>query len=418
MKLFVNMFQLFIWQGSTYLVPLIVTPYLTRVLGLHAYGVFGFAWAISAYCILFADWGFNLSATQKVARASDDGDMLRRLFWGTLLAKVMLATASLCGLIIVILLVPQLRDIWPALLASSLGVVATAFSANFFLQGLQFMGSFAASALFGRLLTIPLMLLLVHGPDDVWLAAAIQGGTQFVSAIASLVVSARLARLFPVELDFRFALRQIQDGWHQFLSNLSVSFYTQANTVIVGLLAGPVQAGLLTGSQRISQAFQGLVIPINMAVYPQVNRLMERDQSGAARLMFQVLVGQAGFALLLSLAMWIIAPYAVPFFLGAHFVPAVEIVQTLALLPFLMGVSNVFGNTMLLPLGMKTPYTASLMTAGIVNVLFLLVLAPRLGAIGGAISAVVTEAFLCMAMGGVLYVERAVFGRMRQGERS
>ncbi|MDO7844622.1 flippase [Sphingomonas immobilis] len=417
MKLFRNIIHLFIWQGSTYLIPLIVTPYLTRTLGIGGYGVFGFSLAVTTYGMLLTDWGFNQSAAQKVARAEDDPEQLRILFWNTMVARVGLAILAMILLMIVTLTVPMLRAIWPVLLAASLVIVSTAFSANFFLQGMQKMGAFAISALMGRLAIIPLMLFFVHTPQDVMMAALIQNGTQIISAVTSIVIAARIVPLFPMRIDVRGAFGEIVDGWHLFLSQFSVSLYTQANAVVVGFVAGTNQAGLLTASQRISQAFQQLVTPINMAVYPMVNRLSHSDPPAAVRLMFRVLAGQAAFSALLSLGMFLVSPYIVPIFLGHNFAAATPVVQMLSLLPFFAGVSNVLGGNMLLPLGLRGPFMFSLMASGAVNICLLFLLTPTYGAYGGAVSAVLTEIFLCVAMGGGLIANRAVFTRMRAGER-
>jgi O-antigen/teichoic acid export membrane protein len=413
MKLFRNFFNLMIWQGSNYLVPLVVTPYLARVLGLHAFGVFGFTVAVAAYGILLSDWGFNLSATQKISRAVNDPAQLRQLFWATFLAKVTLSLIALVVLGIVTVSVPFLRAIWPEMMACSLSIIATAISVYWFLLGTQSMGGFAASALIGRLVTIPLMLLFVHRPGDVWIAVAIQGGTQFISAAVSIVISSRVARLTPFEFRPRLAWRQVYDGWHQFLSNFSVSLYTQLNGIFVGIFAGPAQLGLLTGSQRISSAFQGLVMPINMAVYPQVNYLVEHNPPAALRLMTRVFFGQAAYAACLSAAMYVAAPFIVPRFLGAAFEPATAVLQVLAIMPCLAGLTNVLGQNILLPLGLKSAYTGALVAAGLVNIVLLVLLVRPFGAIGGAMAGVITEIGLVLMMGGAVFAKRRMLIAMR-----
>lgn len=417
MSLSRNIVHLFIWQGSTFLVPLIVTPYLARVLGLHAYGIYGLTLAAIAYASLVADWGFNLSATQKIARAQDDAALLRSLFWSTLLAKLMLALAALAGLAAVVLAVPSFRAEWPAMAAGGLSVIATAFTANWFLQGQQRMGMFAAASLAGRLLSIPLVLLLVHRPREVAIAVAIQGVSQLVSAIASIVVSMRLVALRPIEIRPRLAIEQIEDGWHQFASSLAVAMYTQANALFVGLQAGQAQAGLITGSQRLQGAFLGLIQPVTMAVYPYVNRVTETDPRQATKVMFRLAFAQFVYGAVLGVVMYASAPYVVPLFLGEAFRPAIVVVQVLALLPPLAGLTNALGSNMLLPLGLKAHYTASLVAAGVLNVVLLLLLAGRYGAFGGGCAAVATEIFLTFAMAGALYRHRTLFARMRQGER-
>jgi O-antigen/teichoic acid export membrane protein len=369
------------------------------------------------YYAVLVDWGFGLSATQKIARASNEPEALRRLFWGTLNAKIGLLLLSLSLLGLTTISIPALRTIWSAMLASSLNVIAAAFNVNWFLQGTQFMGRFAASALIGRLLIIPLTLAFVHGPEDVWKAVAIQGSTLLISAVVSMVVSARIAKLTTFEFRLSFAWSQLYDGRHQFISNLSIGVYTQIGGIFVGFLSGAIQLGLLTGSQRISAAFQGLVVPINLAIYPHIIALTESDPPAAVRLMFRVLVGQSTLSACISIVMYIFAPFIVPRFLGPDFMPAIAIVKVFAFLPFLAGVGNVLGLDMLLPLGLKSAYTRSLVRAGAVNIVLLLLLAKPFGAIGGAMSSILTEVALVLMMGRALYVKRAIFGRMRNGEK-
>lgn len=417
MSLLKNILHLFIWQGSTFLVPLIVTPYLARVLGINEYGIYGMMIGVIAYASLIPEWGFNLSATQKIARALDDEEKLRELFWATLLARMMLAALALAMLAGFVLLVPVFRQHWPALAAGGLSVVATAFTANWFVQGQQRMAAFAVASLAGRLLSIPLVLLLVHKPRDVAIAIAIQGFSQLVSAIASIVVSMRGAVLLPVQVRPRLAMRQIADGWHQFISSIAVALYTQANAVFVGLRAGQAEAGLITGSQRLQGAFLGLIQPVTMAVYPYVNRVTDTDPRHATRVMFRLLIAQFAYGCALGAAMYLTAPYLVPLFLGEAFRPAIAVVQVLALLPPLAALTNALGSNMLLPLGLKGAYTLSLVAAGIANVLLLLILAGKYGALGGGWAAVITEVYLTAMMMMALFRNRRRFARMRQGHR-
>jgi O-antigen/teichoic acid export membrane protein len=412
-----NILHLFVWQGSTFLVPLIVTPYLARALGIYAFGVYGVTIAVVAFASLIADWGFNLSATQKVARAVDDEVQLRRLFWGTLLAKLMLTVVALVGLALAAALLPTIREHWLAIAAGVISVAATGLSVNWFLQGQQRMAAFAAASLTGRLLTIPLIILLVHSPDDVAMAVAIHGVGQLVAALASLFVSLRISPLLPIRIEPRFALRQVADGWHQFISTVAVALYTQANALFVGIRAGQVEAGLITGSQRLQGAFLGLIQPVVLALYPYVNRLTVTDPPHAVRVMVKVLVALSGYGCALGLAMYLSAPYVVPLFLGEAFAPAVEVVQVLALLPPLAGITNALGSNMLLPLGLKRAYSHALLGAGVTNVSLLLLLTGSFGALGAAYAAVGTEVFLMLAMGFSLYRNLHLFRSMQAGDR-
>ncbi len=70
---------------------------------------------------------------------------------------------------------------------------------------------------------------------------------------------------------------------------------------------------------------------------------------------------------------------------------------------------------MLLPLGIKGPFTAALLGAGVINLTLLLLLTRPYGAMGGAVSSVLTEGYLLIAMSWSLYARRTVLEQMRSG---
>ena len=94
-----NFVAMVMWQAGTYLVPLLTFPYLTRTLGVEAYGALGIGMAVSAYALIWTDWGFNLSASRAIAQMRQDREAVTTLFWNTLTAKAILALVSLMALL-------------------------------------------------------------------------------------------------------------------------------------------------------------------------------------------------------------------------------------------------------------------------------------------------------------------------------
>ena len=58
-------------QAVNYIAPLVLVPYLTRILGVEKYGVLGLAITVSQYLILLTDFGFNFTASRKIAQFKD-----------------------------------------------------------------------------------------------------------------------------------------------------------------------------------------------------------------------------------------------------------------------------------------------------------------------------------------------------------
>jgi len=63
------------------IVPLIVLPYLVRVIGVEKFGTVLFAQAIVFYFTVLTNFGFNLYAPREVSIVRDDKEKLKHIFW-------------------------------------------------------------------------------------------------------------------------------------------------------------------------------------------------------------------------------------------------------------------------------------------------------------------------------------------------
>ncbi|MGQ4275069.1 oligosaccharide flippase family protein [Terrihabitans sp. B22-R8] len=401
-----NIAALVVWQGSVYLIPLITTPYLARVLGLEPFGYLAIAGAVVSYISLVSEWGFSLSATQKAAQNASSPEVLRQLFWDVSLARALLATAAIVVAAIVVLLVPGLRAMAPVLLAYLLQVVFSILNAGWLLQGVERMVGFASASLAGRLLTVPLIFLFVRTPDDVVIAAAIQGGTFLISTLASLYAVSRTVSLGPVRPSLSGACREIREGMHIFISTGGVSLYSQANLLVLAAISGAAQAGLYTGADRIKRGVQGVIGPVSMGVFPRVSNLLVHAPHRARRLMTIVAAVQAAVTLALSVLMYVSADMVTQVFLGSDFVGAADIVRMLAPVPFIVGLSNILGINIMLPHGMTRTFMQITLGAGVLNLTLLVPLCLLYGGVGAAAATTITEAMVTLCMAGVVYARR------------
>src|SRR6266446_4765189 len=59
-------------QIITYILPVVILPYLFRVVGPEKFGLISFAQAFVQYFMIFTDYGFNVSATQEISICLED----------------------------------------------------------------------------------------------------------------------------------------------------------------------------------------------------------------------------------------------------------------------------------------------------------------------------------------------------------
>jgi PST family polysaccharide transporter len=389
-----NVGALFGWQVAQYVVPLITLPFLARTLGLSAFGELSVVTSLTAYLLILTEWGFALTATQQVAKCQADPDELGRVFWDTILAKTLVAVPATFVAAGLVWLLPQTRGMTTLFLYSSVQVLANVATVNWFLQGTEDMVGFTGAALAGRLVTIPLVFWVVRGPQDVTMVVGIQSCGAILTAVLSLVLVRRSVSLLSPTLSFRRALRQLTHGWDVFMSQAAATLYAQSNVIVISLICGNTQAGLYAGADKIRRAAQGMLSPISTALYPRINNLAVRDENQALDLVRQATVVQLAMSAFLSVALFWGAPAIVYGLLGRGFGGAIPVVRILSCVPLLAAMSNAMAIQVMLAFGLKKEMSRAILFAGIANVVVLVPLAFRYGAIGGAFALLLAE--LCV----------------------
>jgi PST family polysaccharide transporter len=285
----------------------------------------------------------------------------------------------------------------PALLWSSVfWALAQAFSLTWYYQGLERMRLVASLDISAKVVATAGIFLLVSSPNDGWKVLTLQGLASSLSIAVALGLAYREVPIrFPTPSLVGEALRT---GWHTFISRSAISLYTVGNAFILGLFAPPQLVGYYSGAEKISTAVLGLLRPVNQALYPRLSHLMHHARAEAARLTRVVVVATSIGGALVSLVVFMLAPFLVRILLGPEFGPAAAVLRVLALMPPLVALSNALGIQWMLPLRLERLLNVILLGAGLLNLTLALVLAPLYAQLGMAWAVVAAELFVTVGI--------------------
>lgn len=403
-----NILYLLVVQGGSYLVPLLMFPYLVRVLGIEGFGRLMFAQAWVQYLILVSDYGFNLGGTREVARRHAAGvAVISQLFWNINAAKVLLLGVCVGLTVGASRLSVQVEQNLMLILILSVGALGNVFSSTWLFQGLERMKLMTWVSLPAKLVALPLLLVLVQGQGDLAAAAwalAISQGAGGVLALAIIRGSRLVAWARPTVAG---VLSSLREGWSLFVSIAAMSLYATANTILVGLMAGSIAVGYFAAADKIVRAIVGLFGPVSQAVFPRVNILMADAMDDALKLLRRLLRLQALATAIVSLVLFILAPHIVQLIFGAGYEASATVIRILSPLPFLIGVSNVHGTQLMLPLGMNAVFMRIMLGAGVGNLVLIVPLAHYHAQAGAAGAVLSIEAIVAAVM--ILVMRRRGF---------
>jgi PST family polysaccharide transporter len=298
-------------------------------------------------------------------------------------------------------LVPGLRN-YPKLFGASLFYgIAQGVAPQWFFQGLEKMATGAVLEISGKLVSVVCVFAVAHLPTDDWKVVLVQALPSAITAIAGIALIQRFVGLkIPRITDVHAALKR---GWPLFLFRSGLGLYGLANAFVLGLFAPAVQVGFYASAEKVSKAASGLLTPLRDALFPRLSNLAWHSPSDARRLARAGSFIATAAGLLISLSLYVLAPFIIRVLMGAGFGPSVAVLRILSVLPFVIAVTDSVGLQTLLPQGRDKSVARIICSGGLLNLALSFLLATRFGHIGMAWAVVTAEAFVALRMSAAAF---------------
>ena len=390
-RLIQNFTSLSILQIANYLFPLIVLPYVVRVLGPAKYGLINFAVAFIAYFNLISDYGFSLSGIKEISIIRDDKDKLSKAFSTIISIKILLSIFSFLIFIVIIYFIPFFKNNWEVYVLSYGFVIGGVLFPSWFYQGIEQMKYITTIQIIIRSIVTVLIFILIKEESDYLLLVVLNSTAQIMIGIIGIVIS-----LVKFKIKFRLPSLeeikiQLKSGWNIFQSMIAINIYTTSNTFILGLFASETIVGYYAAADKIRIAFQGILSVLSQTVFPYGNRLAKDSYNKFIIFIKKLLKLEFAIGFLTSLILFIFSPQLTELLLGERFAASGELLRIISVIPVLSSFSNVFGIQTIIPLGYEKTLNKIVSTAAILHFILILVFVPKYFAVGTSVIVVLTE---------------------------
>lgn len=389
--MFQNAASLYVLQFAQYILPLITVPYLVRVLGPAGFGSVAFGQSLIAYFVIFVNYGFGLSATRKISVERHNPALVNRTVFTVWAAKSLLCLAGFMVLLLLVTTVPQLHKV-RLLLFILYGITfGYMLSPLWLFQGMEKMVYISVINLVMQFFVVIGIFTLVHRPEDYLLYAGLTSAGSIGAGLVGAGVAFFTFRLRPVIPSWREIWETLVEGWMLFLSMSSVSLYTVGNAFILGLFTNHMVVGYYSTAEKIVRAGLGLFGPITSAAYPRFSKLTSESRTETLMWGRRMSVFMSCLGLILSVVMFIGAPFIVRTVLGPEYGPSIVVMRILAMLPLPLSVSYVLGFQIMLPFGRDKAFVAIPLSMGLTNIALAFLLVPAWGERGMAVAYLLSE---------------------------
>lgn len=267
---FVSLYGMMIAQM---IFPLLLFPYLTRILGENEYGVVVYIRTCMQYVVMIVEFGFIYSATRTVAelREENANNDLALLTGSVLQAKGMLAIVSLAVPLLFYLVSPILKGHEVYLLVSYISIALYSLLPDFLFRGLELMHVLTLRFVISKGVSTLLTFLMVTGNNTmIFIPLVDLAGT--VVALIWTYISMRKLNLQIRLASFDSVFKRLRESFPYFLSGIASNQYNAVCVLLLGMASGSTAVAQWGVVMQIVLAVQSLYTPIANGIYPYMIR--------------------------------------------------------------------------------------------------------------------------------------------------
>ncbi len=262
-----NAGALVIVQAFTYITPLVSLIYLNRVIGIGLYGVVAYSFALVQFAAVLLDFGFTLSATQRISQRRNQTQSVGRFLGSIFTLKAIGYLLVSAGLLTYACLTQKYADHRALLTWTLLPLLGYTFQPIWFFSGIERMRYITIFTVVAKLLGLSLMMLTVSGESTAAMAIIADGVGQVTGSVVAIVMMVKLGYR-PRRPNWRYLRSTLKMTAGFFLSRIAATIYVSSGVILLGLFATPAIAGAYAIAERCYQAMQQVFAPLVQAIFP------------------------------------------------------------------------------------------------------------------------------------------------------
>ncbi|MDK1717140.1 polysaccharide biosynthesis C-terminal domain-containing protein [Dellaglioa algida] len=390
-----------IYQALIVVFPIVITPYVSRVLGVSNLGVYGYTSAIAAYFALFAKLGINAHGNRIIAKSRENRDEMSKNFLATFMIQIILGILmTIIYILYVLIFINNNKVIF---LIQGINIIACIFDITWFFQGLERFGVVIFRNVLVKIMTGVAIFTLVKSKEDLLVYTVILAVSQLVGFIIVFpYIKNEINFINPVKIRLRSHLKPITI---LFLPVIATSLFTSLDTIFVGIFSGVKQVGFYTMALSVVTMPKAIIGALGTTMLPRMSNIYAQSSTNSSKVANYLnitIMFTSTYAIGAMFGIIGVANVLIPIFLGPGYNQSILFVQILSIqIPFYAW-GNLVRTQILIPKNEDKPYVISIILGAFVNIVINLILIPQIGALGAVIATVITE--ITLSVYEIIYV--------------
>lgn len=377
-----------IYQMLTILLPLVTTPYLSRVLGAEPIGIYGYTISIVTYFVLFGTLGISMYGQRETAYKGDNIAERSKVFWELIIIRTITLSISMLLFYMIYGRIGEYTIYYRILLIQ---LVANLFDISWLFQGIEEFEKTVVRNLIVKLLSLILIFTVIKTPNDLWKYFAIYVGAELLGNITLwLYLPQYIEKVSIKKLDLK---KHIKPVISLFLPQIAIQIYTVLDKTMIGVITKDmVEVGYYEQAQKVVKAALMITTALQTVMNSRIANSYAQNDKQEIKKCLGISIDFVWFLTIpMMFGFFAISSKFVPWYYGDGFDGVTPILLATAPILIAIGLNGITGIQYLIQIGKQNVFTISVVIGAITNVIFNSILIPFWGGVGAAIASTLAE---------------------------
>lgn len=386
----------------SYMAPLVVAPYVSRIFGADGIGINSYITANVTYFTLFCMLGIGGYGRRIIAMHRNDKKETSKLFWELL---VLHGVTSFVILILYIILIINSERYRLYYFINIITIFASVIDFNWFFEAYECFRFISVRNCIIKVLFIISTFGLIHNKDDLPLYIGINALSIFIANFSILFSIKKYVNAIPIK-DLHFA-RHLKEVLVYFVPTIAASIYSILDkSVINWITRSEAENGYYEQAYKILMVINTFVHSLETVSAPRMSNLFangtgkEFDERLNKSLKIMLMI-----AMPCAFGIAAVAPTLVPLFFGTGYEKVICILYIFMPLVVVLGFSVYVDGLYLVPSGQRGRSAVAVCIGAGLNLGLNVVLVIKWKSVGAAVATLVTE---MVVTGIMLYLSKQV----------
>lgn len=389
---------------SNYIFPLLVFPYVSRVLGVEKIGICGFVDSVTNYFLIFAMMGINILGVRESAKYKNKPKMLNLSFSNLLILNSISTVIMIILCLLVTFTVPKLYQYKELMIIGTVKIIFTLFAFEWFFKGTENFKYITSRGLIIRFLYIVCVFVFVRNSNNYIVYYALT----VLMIAGNAIIDILYVRKFVVfTINSKVLKTYISPFLILGLYTLLTSMYTSFNIAYLGFISNEKEVGYYTTAIKLYSiclslftAFTGVMLP-RMSIlvmekkFYELNILIEKS--------FDVLLS---FSIPIVVLTTFYAAKIINIIAGNGYEGAIFPMKIVMPLMIIIGIEQILIIQLLMPLKKEKIILRNSLIGAFVGVSMNLILVPLFRSVGSSIVLVISELVVLFAT--QIYIQKNI----------